>query len=69
MKDWNAVDWIVALLTGSVVFFLCTVIFTVAIEGRVLSDKRAALLAQIVTSLITIISIYVGGKIRHKDDQ
>ena len=62
---WKPEDYIVAALAGFVTLFMLTVIFGVFIQQILLDDKRLEVIAQIITTILTIISIYIGGKINH----
>ena len=62
---WRPEDYIVAALAGFVTVFMLTVIFGVFIHPLPTKDKGLESIAQIMTTVLTIISIYIGGKINH----
>ena len=62
---WKPEDYIVAALAGFITVFMLTVIFGVFMHPLPMKDKGLEAVAQILTTVLTIISIYVGGKINH----
>ena len=62
---WKPEDYIVAALAGFITVFMLTVIFGVFMHPLPMRDKGLEAIAQILTTVLTIISIYIGGKINH----
>lgn len=62
---WKPEDYIVAMLAGFITLFMMSVLVGIVIEHVPQSDQRTEAIAQVLTTVLTIISIYVGGKINH----
>lgn len=62
---WKPEDYIVAMLAGFITLFMMSVLVSIVIENVPQSDQRTEAIAQVLTTVLTIISIYVGGKINH----
>ena len=62
------VDWVVLSMAVTV----CAVVFIQPLKyivfGESISPETAKLVAGIITSMLAVISMYVGSKIRHRND-
>ena len=64
-----SVDKIMLMLTGTVCLVVIAVSFIPIITGNQLSETKAKMMAVIVTSMISIISMYIGAKIQQNKDK
>lgn len=64
MKNWQPHDIIILILTVTISILLMIVIIKPFITNNVMQPDSAKLLSAIITSIIAIISIYVGSKIK-----
>ena len=67
MKDWKPVDYIVAALATVIVYF----VVIMGIGGLMEVPEqpgRGKLVGQLIGSIITLISLYVGAKVRNDND-
>ena len=67
-SEWKPIDYIVGFIVLVVGIFLLLVIIGVAVTGNPLNDFKAKLVSSIVTSLISIISVYVGNRLSKSKD-
>jgi len=63
VKDWKPVDTIVAGLAIGVMVVLILPLINIFIKGNELSDAKTKILIGLVSSIVSIISLYVGSKI------
>jgi branched-subunit amino acid transport protein AzlD len=62
------VDWVVLLIAFCVVFVVSMTMLDFFITGVRNSPENSKLIAKLVASMIVIISIYVGSKLKDKDE-
>ena len=65
MKEWHPVDIIVAGLAIGVMVVLILPLINIFLGGEELSDTKTKILIGLVSSIASIISLYVGSKIGH----
>ncbi len=63
MKDWEPVDIIVAGLAIGIMVVLILPLINVLLGGSELSDMKTKMLIGLVSSIASIISLYVGSRI------
>ena len=63
VKDWKPVDMIVAGLAIGVMVVLILPLINMFIHGSELSDTKTKMIIGLVSSIASIISLYVGSKI------
>jgi len=63
MKKWQPVDVIITLLTLLICFIFSSLALTPLIRGTEFSEDKAALMAGLLGSILSIIALYVGTKI------
>ncbi len=63
MKDWKPVDIIVAGLAIGIMVVLILPLINVLLGGSELSDMKTKMLIGLVSSIASIISLYVGSRI------
>lgn len=66
MKDWKPIDIIILIITIVVGFTISFSVIRPLISDRILSAESAKLIAGIIGSLVSIISIYVGSKLKQE---
>jgi len=66
---WQPVDVIVGLLAVTVCAMLGAACVAPLMSGQPLSDERAKVVAAVVTSALSIVSMYVGAAIQRGRDQ
>ena len=66
MKNWKPVDVIVVLITAIVGFIL--IYSALKTSATKLSPESIKFVAGLLASMLTIVSIYVGGKIRNNKE-
>jgi hypothetical protein len=64
MKNWSAVDIIILILVTIISLVLLLSVLLPFISGMPASDSTAKLIAGLIASIISIISMYVGAKIQ-----
>jgi len=64
VKDWKPVDYIVAGLAIAVVLILILPLIATIVFGIPITDAKAKIIAGITTSVIAIVSLYVGNKLK-----
>jgi hypothetical protein len=65
MKDWKPVDIVILIITVVVSFVISMSVIRPLLSDKPMSIESAKLVSSIVVSLISIISIYVGSKLKH----
>lgn len=65
MKEWRPVDILVMFLSLTVGILLLSSVAQITITGGALSETKAKTIAGVVSSVVAIISIYVGSKIKN----
>lgn len=60
----KTVDIVILILTASISVFLLVSIFSPLATGNTFSNEKAEMISRIITSVIAIISVYVGTKIK-----
>ncbi len=68
MRDWKPVDIIILIITLVVGAIITLSAIRPLFSDRALSPDAAKLVAGIIGSLVSIISIYVGSKLKEKRD-
>ncbi len=63
MRNWKPVDFIIAMFAISVAIILLVIILNVLYSGIALSDDAGDRITVIVSSILSIVSLYVGAKI------
>jgi putative flippase GtrA len=69
MKDWKPTDYIVSFLAFVIGVFALFSVMGVLFTGIPLTDSKAKLVASIVTSIISIVSMYIGSKLHDKKEK
>ena len=64
MMTWKPVDLIVLILAASVSLILLGIVYRAIFDKIVLDEARAKLMAGMIGSLLAIISMYVGAKLK-----
>jgi len=64
MKDWEPVDYIVAGLAVTIILTLTLPLISTILFGIPITDAKAKIIAGITASIIAIISLYVGNKLK-----
>ena len=68
MKEWGPSDVIMLILASTVSIVLLSIFAELAFTGVPISDNAAKLVAGLVTSIISIISMYIGARIQKNKD-
>ena len=68
MKHWKPIDIIVAILAISVVSVLVVAVYDSKINNDQLTDAGTKRITAIMTSVLSIVSMYVGAKIQERKD-
>jgi len=63
MTDWKPKDWIVLGLVTIIGVCVFSAIINAIVKGDI-DDDRAAMIRDIIVSLVTIVSMYIGAKLR-----
>lgn len=69
MKRFNPVDIVVISLTATVCLSILISILTAAIKSEELTAEKTKTLASITVATISIISIYVGARLKKDNDE
>ena len=69
MKGWSPSDVIMLILASTVSIVLLSIFAELAFTGAPISDHGAKLVAGLVTSIISIISMYIGARIQKDKDK
>lgn len=69
MKDWKPLDWIICIITASICMTILLGISRAILTGDPLSQPRLELLVGIISSLVSIVSMYVGATIQRRADR
>ena len=69
MKNWNSVDYVVLILTTIISLVLVITMIKPFVTGIAITDANAKLVAGLIASIISIISMYVGAKIQQNKDK
>jgi divalent metal cation (Fe/Co/Zn/Cd) transporter len=64
LNNWKAVDYIIAFLAIIIGMFIILSVLGPLFTHQPMTDNKAKLIASIVTSVISIISVYVGSQIQ-----
>ncbi len=69
MKDWQPVDIIITIFATVISVVLLLIIIDATLNNDALSDASSKRISAITTSVVAIISMYIGAKIQeHKDN-
>ena len=69
MKNWSPVDWVVLILTIAISgTFMVTGIIPLLLQEPI-SDARSKILGGIATSIVSVVSVYVGAKLQQHIDK
>ena len=69
MKNWNSVDVVVLILTIIISLVLIITLIRPFVTGVAITDGNSKLVAGLIASIISIISMYVGAKIQQNKDK
>ena len=63
MKNWRPADIIMLILSITLSIILITIFVELAFSKEPLGDSQSKIVAGLIASIISIISMYIGGKI------
>lgn len=66
---WKPVDVVVVMLAGTVCLAILVSILTAAIKSEELTSEKTKTLASVTVATISIISIYVGARIKSDNEK
>ena len=66
MKKWKPWDVIMLILSLTISIILITIFVELAFNKEPMGDSNAKLVTGLIASIISIISMYIGGKMRRK---
>ena len=69
MKNWKPSDIIMLILVSTVAFAITSIFIEAAFTDVPMSDHSAKLVAGLIGSIISIISMYIGAKIQQNKDK
>ena len=69
MKGWKPIDYIVMLFSVAIVMLLMGVLADIVFTNNELSETASKRFNVVVTSMISIISMYVGAQIQKNREQ
>ena len=69
MEKWSPADIIMLILASTVSIILLTIFIELAYTGVPISDHAAKLVAGLIASIISIISMYIGARIQKNKDK
>jgi len=64
---WTPVDVIISVLVFIVVWFLVLQSFWSFLKGIDMSPERAKIAENLITSILAVITLYIGSKLKGKD--
>ena len=64
MKKWEPVDYIVAGLAVAIILILTLPPIFAALFGLPVTEGKAKIIAGVTTSVVAIVSLYVGNKLK-----
>ncbi len=67
MRHWNPVDIIIGIFAITIAIFLISAVYDVVFENTPLSETGAKRITAIVTSIVSIIALYVGSKLNNRE--
>ena len=62
------VDYVILILTVPVAILIIVAAVSPVFTGRILSEPKAQLMGELVKSVIAVVLVYVGFKLRGSDD-
>ncbi len=68
MKPWRPVDWIVVALVGILAYTTVVGSMVPFFDTTAMPESRSKLVANLLASVVSVISMYVGASLRGKDD-
>jgi len=69
IKNWKPLDLVVVAITITICGTVGLIVLKPLVTGVELSDDKAKLMATVIASLISIISMYVGAKLQANKDR
>ena len=66
MNNWNPIDYMIAGFVIFIIAFMMTFIISRVINPVDVNDKRNEIVENVLITVLSIITIYVGSKLRHK---
>ena len=68
MRGWKPVDIIVVMLSAVIAIVVASSVLAVVLNGKAIAPEKAKMLNALISSIVSIITLYVGAMIqRHKD--
>ena len=68
MKNWSPSDIIMLILSSTVSIILITIFVEAAMTSVPMTDHSAKLVAGLIASIISMISMYIGARIQKNKD-
>ena len=68
MRNFKAEDYIILILSGILFFFFLSLAIRGLLTGLEMSVDRAKLVANLLSSITTIISLYIGSKLKNRNE-
>ena len=68
MRDYRPVDWVALMITGALCLML-TVAAIRSVLGYEATDYKAGLIAELLDSLVVMLSVYIGHSFKGKRDE
>ena len=68
MKNWSPSDIVMLVLSSTVAIVLISIFIETAFRNEPMSENNAELVAGLIASIISIISMYIGAKIQKNKD-
>jgi len=64
IKNWKPVDYIIAFIAIVVGLFIILSLIGQVVFNQPMSEMKARLISSIVTSLVSVLSLYVGNRLK-----
>jgi len=68
MTNWKPVDWVIVLLTLTIVSFIVMIEYMLLVKDPV-SEHGSKLITGLITSITSMISMFIGAKIQERRDK
>ena len=69
IMNWQPIDYIISLLVLAIVIILIMTMSEVVFDDRALTDASSKRVTALLTSIISIIAMYVGAQIQKNRDK
>ena len=66
--NWKPIDYMILLFVVFIVLFMLIFIISRVINPVDVNDKRNEIVENVLITVLSIITIYVGSKLRHRND-